>query len=521
MLLENEKKNISKEKLIFQAAYEERLESYRMEIRQSFARKKSIFFVLPTIHEATRFHEILKKGVEDNAYLVHGEFSKKKLLESYEAIMKNLHPVIIVGTAPFLSIPRGDLGTIIVERESSSSYKTISRPFIDLRLFAELFASEIESRLILADTLVRAETIERYNEHELSELALPSFRLHGARPIIVPTNIKTDGEKKEFRIISDESKRLVEDVVKNGQNIFLFTLRKGLAPSTVCNDCSTTVLCDTCTAPLILFKKDNGSTYRCPMCKKIYNPKTRCKNCGSWNLTTLGIGTENTAEAVKKLFPDISIFIIDAEKVKTRAQGKKIAEQFYKTKGAILVGTELALSHLNEKVGAVAIISFDSLFSLPSFRIGEKIVQLVAILQALSDMPLLIQTKNPEEQILGYLHSGNLTDFYRGELHDRKMLNYPPFSTLIKVTVKTKPFDTIAVKDNLAKIFANYAPDIIPAGIPKIKGFDTTLMILKIKPETWQKPILAGTGTFDTTLSDLLTSLPPSFQIEVNPENLF
>jgi len=37
-----------------------------------------------------------------------------------------------------------------------------------------------------------------------------------------------------------------------------------------------------------------------------------------------------------------------------------------------MLGTEMALSYLREKIGNAGIISLDSFFSIPDFRINEK-----------------------------------------------------------------------------------------------------------------------------------------------------
>jgi len=57
-------KNITTEKLLFQAPTEERLSYYKTLIRTSFANKKSIFIVLPTSHDIEYWEENLQKGIK-------------------------------------------------------------------------------------------------------------------------------------------------------------------------------------------------------------------------------------------------------------------------------------------------------------------------------------------------------------------------------------------------------------------------------------------------------------------------
>ena len=67
---------------------------------------------------------------------MHGGLRPKKIIEDYEQIINSPHGVLILGTAQYLSIPRLDLGVIIVEHENSYAYKMFPRPHFDLRIFS-------------------------------------------------------------------------------------------------------------------------------------------------------------------------------------------------------------------------------------------------------------------------------------------------------------------------------------------------------------------------------------------------
>ncbi|MEZ4103384.1 MAG: hypothetical protein R3B55_02420 [Candidatus Paceibacterota bacterium] len=80
--------------------------------------------------------------------------------------------------------------------------------------------------------------------------------------------------------------------------MFLFTLRKGYATTTICNDCGTIATEDG--EPLILFedREKNIRYFKTIKSKKILNAERTCTNCKSWNLVPLGIGTEKVYEEV-------------------------------------------------------------------------------------------------------------------------------------------------------------------------------------------------------------------------------
>src|SRR3989344_2608260 len=95
------------------------------------------FFLLPTIEEAEYTFSVLEKGIEGYIFILNGSLSPKKIIETWNKIIKEPHPVVIVATGAFLSLERSDIETIVVEKERSSVYKIIRRPFLDVRYIAE------------------------------------------------------------------------------------------------------------------------------------------------------------------------------------------------------------------------------------------------------------------------------------------------------------------------------------------------------------------------------------------------
>lgn len=120
-----ESENIKHEKLIFQALESDRFAFYRTLIREAFAKKQSIFICVPTRYDIENWKSGLVKGIEKYVYAFHGDINKKTLVKMYNDVVTEEHPVIIIGTGMFLSIPRLDIKTIILEHESSDSYNSL------------------------------------------------------------------------------------------------------------------------------------------------------------------------------------------------------------------------------------------------------------------------------------------------------------------------------------------------------------------------------------------------------------
>ncbi|MCW9054816.1 MAG: hypothetical protein OQJ98_02435, partial [Candidatus Pacebacteria bacterium] len=167
---------LSHERLVYQADRAERFSTYRGIMREAFARKQSVFIVMPTMHDVEHFALQSEKGIRAYLFAFHSGLTKKQQRDRWNKALTEKHPVIIVGTGSFLSLPRADIKTIVLERESASAYKSPVRPYVDVRVFADTFARKLGARIIYADSFLRIETLYRYHHGVAAELSPLRFR---------------------------------------------------------------------------------------------------------------------------------------------------------------------------------------------------------------------------------------------------------------------------------------------------------------------------------------------------------
>ena len=509
----NKKITESKQQVyLIQAEDDERISSYKSIIREEFAKRSSVFFCLPEINEIEHITKILSRGIEGYTYVLHGSMPKKMIIELWNKALKEPHPILIIATGQFLSLPRKDISIIILEKESARSYKRKKRPYLDIRVFAEMLAKESKSKIIIGDIFLRPETIFRLKEGNATEFSPLKFRsLSTAKQAVIDMKGYTStSNTKRFPIISGELKNILDNH-KNNESTFMLTARRGLYPTTICNDCGSTVLCEKCSAPTVLHKARKGSNLSyCHKCGLKQNASDKCSNCGSWRLATLGVGIEYVEEELKREFPNLTIFRLDKDNAKTHKKAKEIINKFYANTGSVLLGTEMSVPYLTKKIDNVVVVSVDSLFTIPDFRINERVFNLLLRLRAKATKNFLIQTRDIENKVFEYTTKGNMADFYRGEISERKILKYPPFSKLVKISLEGKKNVVEKEMTKLEKKLTDYSPTVYPAFIHTIKEKYRMNILLKLKPGGWQ----------DEKILNLLLSLPPSFAIRVDPEDV-
>ncbi len=500
------------EKFILQADDEERCANYRSLIREEFAKGFSVFFCLPTIQDIKKIFEILSKGIEQYAFIIHGGLSKKEIFETWIKILSEPHPVLIIATGSFLSIPRSDIGTIIVDKENSSSYKSQSRPHLNIRKFSEILSDKIGAKLIIGDILLRTETVWRHWQGEFVEFSPLKLRsLSTAKQEIIDMKkIKDRKGESVFKIISGQLENLIKVNQENNEHMFVFVARRGLSPTTLCNDCETIVACSFCKSPTVLHRSNKENFFLCHRCGERRSALEKCSNCESWNLTPLGIGMEKVYQELNEKFPEMKIFRIDADNSPTHNTACQTIKNFYESPGSILLGTEMALVYLSEKMASTAIVSIDSFFSLPDFRINEKVLNILLKIRSYASKNFLIQTRDASQKVIEYAAKGNLAEFYREEINNRKELQYPPFSMLIKITFSGEKKKVADEMDKLEKYLDPYPVSIFPAFTPFAKGKYSMHALIKIPSGSW----------VDRALLEKLLNLPPFFNINVDPESL-
>ena len=505
-----------REIIVIQSPTKERFQHYKSIVREELAKNKSVFLCLPTVVDMENIAVEIGRGIEKYVFVLSGKMPKKKMEEEWEKIVEEKHPVLIIATKIFLSIPRRDFGAIIIDQESSSAYKNQKRPYTDARKSAEIISDKIKARLIFGDELVRTETFYRQESGEFSPSSNRHARLvSSAEQIIIDAKEYFEEKKTNQRkfVSTPRLMRIMDEAIAKNEKIIIFANRKGYHPTTICADCGRTILCGKCDAPVVMRKTDSkNAVQRCHKCLSELPAPDKCPYCKSWRLESYGIGTQMVAEEMKGFFPDAKIFEMDSDSVPNEKAGKKIAEEFL-LNGGILVGTEMIFSYINRPVDRVIAISVDGLFTLPEFKMNEKVFHLLLKLKSLAKKSFIIQTRFPELPIFDNVLRGNISGFYKEEIESRKIFQYPPFKLLIKITKEGKNESQLNKEmEALQKVLDEWKPTSYPAFIPKVKNLYIKHILLKIDPASWPKD--------QEKLSRILSSLPTSWKIDIGPESL-
>jgi len=508
-----EKKEEDRGVYLVQSPTEDRLAFYKSLIREEFAKNSSIFMFFPTQHELRYFYEILKKGIEKYAIMLKPEDTPKKTAINWKKISEDAHPLLIMATPLFSSLISKRNGVVIIEKESSPAYKNFIKPHIDTRFFLEILAKEYKRKIIYGDTIIRSETLYKIEKEEAEAMSVFKWRfVGGAKNNIL--DMKESAKTKD-EIISEDIIDLIEKSIKDGEKSLFLTTRRGLSSAIICGDCGWFAPCEKCGGTMSLHRKQEVNEFKCHKCLNIRSSEINCEKCGSWNIRTIGFGTEKIEEMLMSKFPNERILRIDSDVVKNQKQGKKISDEFYSESGKILVGTEMAMYYMNEKIDNIFILSADTLFSIPDFKMNERIFNYLTNAKMLAKKNFVIQTRMKENPIFEKIIRGDLLQFYRQEILDRRNFDYPPFKRIIKISLEGKRGAVEKEMEMAISLLNKWQMDKFRMPIPGDNEKIKTIILLRVDPNNWPNK-----NNICSQLFKALVALPPHFSIKVDPENL-
>ena len=155
-------------------------------------------------------------------------------------------------------------------------------------------------------------------------------------------------------------------------------------------------------------------------------------------------GTEKIEEELIEDFPRNRIARMDVDAVKGKNAHDTLIRLFEEHRIDILAGTQMVVKGLDfEKVSLVGILDADGLLNFADFRVNERAFQLMEQVSGRAGRKaerglVLIQASKINHPVLLFVQQHDYQKFYVNEVAMRKQFFYPPFSRLVRLTLKHK-----------------------------------------------------------------------------------
>jgi len=338
---------------------------------------------------------------------------------------------IIIGTRSAIFTPCKSLGLVIIDEEHDLSFKQQdgfrynARDLAVKRAYQEGFGVILGSATPSLESLDNA-TSGKYHYLQLKQRAGGASQ---AKSYLL--------DLKQQRMQSGLSDQLVTVMNKHldaGNQVLLFLNRRGYAPALLCHECGWIAECPRCQANMTVHQ--GRGELHCHHCGTQHRIPNQCHSCGSTQLISRGVGTEQLEQTIAQHFPEKPVVRIDRDSTRRKGQLEQFLEDAAAGKYPILIGTQmLAKGHHFPNVTLVALLDVDGALYSSDFRAAERLAQLyvqVAGRAGRASKPgtVVLQTHHPEHPLIQELVNNGYHDFARSALEERKQALLPPYAAM-------------------------------------------------------------------------------------------
>ena len=424
---------------------------------------KSVIYLVPEISLTHQTAKMINSRFGSQSATLHSGMSPSMRLAEWMRIRRGEAPVVI-GPRSAVFAPVPNLGLVIIDEEHDGSYKSGNTPRYHARQVALRRCLQEGGRLVMGSATPSAEAWKLMSEGGITRLNLSRRLSGGSIPEIKPVSLlKTEG------CLSKELKDEIRVTAQMGRQTILFLNRRGFAHFYQCPDCMWEQVCRRCSVSLT-YHKSKGRCI-CHYCGYSEPPPSSCPKCGSVKAGYRGFGTEMIEEEVRRTFPDLHIRRIDADTagkkdgINVKGGLEKTLIEFKAGMIDILLGTQMVAKGLNfPGVRLVGVVFADTGLHLPDFRAAERTFSLIVQVAGRAgryfpDSKVIVQTMRMDDPVIKRSCALDVTGFFNAELAQRRELNFPPFSRLIRFTIRAK--DDVRAEAAIKRL-ASLARQILP-----------------------------------------------------------
>ena len=418
--------------------------SGKTEVYLSMAEKtlslgKAVIYLVPEIALTHQMIDYVYKRFGDRVAVLHSGITPSQKLHNWRRI-QNGDADIVVGARSAVFAPVKDPGLIIIDEEHESSYKAGQTPRYHARQIAMHRVKRGGGKLIMGSATPSLEAYHLMKTGVIDEVRLTKIAAGGGFPAVKIVDVS---ESKSA--ISDQLADEIRKTTAEGRQVILFLNRRGYFYYFHCRNCCYEMTCRQCSVPLTLHKDRNRLI--CHYCGYSQPPVNVCPDCGSYEVGYSGFGTEKIENDVKKYFPHLKIARLDKDSVQKKSYLKEVLDSFRKGDIDILLGTQIVAKGLNfPKVKLIGIILADTTLQLPDFRSAERTFALITQVSGragrfIPDGEVLIQTFRPKNFAIQAAAKRKTAEFYEKEIENRKMMEFPPFTRVMRIVFRSKDRD--------------------------------------------------------------------------------
>lgn len=457
-------------------------------IEHVVSHKKQVIMLIPEIALTFQTVQRFYRRFGDRVSIINSRMSKGERYDQFLRAMRG-EIDIMIGPRSALFTPFSDIGLIVIDEEHESAYNSEQSPRYHAKETAIYIAKEHNASVILGSATPSVETYYHALTGEYKLFTLSHRALGNELPKVYVEDLREELKSGNRSILSRRLKALIEDRLNNNKQVMLFLNKRGYAGFISCRSCGHVMKCPHCDISLTFHK--NGKLV-CHYCGYEQPSVNLCPKCGSRYISGFRAGTQQVEEVIKKMYPDARTLRMDMDTTTGKEGHEKVLSAFANHEADILVGTQMIVKgHDFPDVTLVGVLAADMSLYSGSYMAAERTFQLLtqaAGRAGRGDTPgeVVIQTYTPDNYSIKTAQAQDYNAFYEEEIAYRRLMEYPPISNMLKVSIASKNekiLDAAAdyIKNNHNRFHGNEINvyDPVNAGIYKINDIYTKLIYAK------------------------------------------
>ncbi len=452
---------------------------------RSLVKAKKTLILCSQITDAEELFQLLECD-DSTSFLWDNQMNKTNQWQLWQEIKEKASLVIASRSGLFL--PLQQIEQIIIDHPESNDHKSWeATPNYDIRDMAKLFCESLKIPLIQFSLSPRIANSTQWNLTSSSPAPIHSI-VHKSASLPLHENL-----------IEEMKKTYAEQ-----KHLILINNAKYEASTIRCLDCKQQWICPNQHGSLHV---KNNALF-CSSCAHQEPMPNHCTSCKGQRIKAFGLGLEGLSDWIKNSYEQVQV--ITAQTI----------DEVTIDSPSFILTTPYLLKRLFRKVepnsvGKIIYLHPENLLFLPDYRSNEWFFQAIqwhrAISQDYFNLPLTIQTtlKN-DDGSFDLAIRGDLLAFRQEELKARKLLQYPPFSRIITITLKSPDLRYIGSVEAFTRELNKNCPYTILGPFSRYRKN-------KIYAYSWQ---IKQTTKNDPTLDKMLNSLYSKAIIDINPEQV-
>lgn len=410
--------------------------------RKCFEQRKSAIILTPEIGLTSQLTQSFQNAFgEEKIVTLHSQITPVNRRKLWRKVLESPSPIVVIGARSALFAPLDQVGLIAIDESHENAYKQDSAPYYHATTVAAKLAALHRATLVLGSA---TPSIVDYFIAEAKERAIIYLGQSAKEKTEMSIEVVDRRNKQNFSKSQQLSNRLLDGIKKsleNNEQSLVFLNRRGTARVILCENCGWQATCPRCDLPLTYH--GDRHVILCHSCNFRADVPTSCPECRSPSVLFKSAGTKAIVDQLQRHFPNAVIQRFDTD----NAKAERLESSFEKIKAGevdILVGTQTLAKGLDlPKLSFVGVVDAETSLSFPDFSAAERSYQLLS--QVLGRIgrghragEAVVQTYAPESPMLQAAIKKQWHLFYKTEIAERKLFNFPPFCFLLKIVCRRK-----------------------------------------------------------------------------------